>query len=1345
LKIRYFIVSLVVFITIGCPNAFAQEWATAYQESIDHYNNYESQESKLAAERALRAYKTQIENPDKNLAAILRQLALVTYELDLLDDALEHSKSETELLQSLGLNNEANYANALQNLALIRIARNEYAAAEPLLRKAIPIALTWNTETSYEVSVIKGTLATTLFQLGQGEEAKALFIESLETMNQFEEVGAEYYTTIYDYSALLIEEQEYAMALSQIQILEAYYNFETPNFEFSSILIKVGDLLDKLGRFEEAVTKYETAVLGFQELQETESEEYEIALNNLSIAYQKVNAFDKSESLLTTLVEIRKSTKENQPVAYASSLINLSNLRLKKGLKTEAQSGLEEAISVLVSDTEAENMLLARALESLAQINYSNKNLELAKEQIDQALVKIPQSENTYSLLEKKARITAGLGKYEEARTLIERSLAESMEVNGENSLATCYVKNAFAQISTDLADYPKAEEIYLEIIPQFERLLSPSHPECATIATNYSTLLQLMGNFYTAENWLKTALEIKRNAFGEENPEYLISYENLGLLYQNTARYTEASRIFNEIRAVKENTLDAQDASLAYTYTNLGNVKKELAEYTESENYLIRAKTIYQNTLGEKHIFYASLLNSLALLYQKMGNVTAAKPLLTQSLAIYEELLGKNNPEYATSLENLATLYQMEDNNEKAKSLLEEVLIIDETILGKEHPLYSKTLHNLAALYEEDGQYEKSRELYNQALSITKKLFGINNPSYASTLYNLAVLEQELENYDQAKKHFMQVVDIRNETLGEFHPDYTYASYGLASIFHKTNELEAAKSLYLEVIEKYSDDIAKYFPALSESEKSAFWGKIHPVFEGFMDYAVEFVLLNKGTTQERNAMIATLYNVQLSTKALLLNATNKVRKNILSSGDEALIASFNEWIALKENIVKAYGLSKEEIERSGIDIKELEQRANTNEKQLSLSSSAFAETFDKTASQTWQDVKAGLTEGQAAMEIIRIKKRVKADSVIYISLIIDDESSAAPKMLVNPNGLYMEDRGFKTYKNSIVYKVSDLKSYPLYWSEVDASISKSTTTLFLSADGVYNKVNISTLLDEGKNEYVIEKYSIRLLSNTIEIVQKSSSTNETQSAILYGYPKYDLGAQRIKRSSLFSKDDSRSAFGDQIAPLPGTYQEVTDIAKDLFAGGWTYDKYIADKATEVAIKKLNSPTVLHIATHGFFLPDIRVDKEQALTSRSAKYNPLLRSGLLLAGAENTINNQEISGEEDGILTAYEAMNLSLDNTQLVVMSACETGLGEVKNGEGVYGLQRAFLVAGADNLVMSLWKVNDETTQKLMSGFYKNWLKGESRIEAFNHSITDLKKEFKEPYYWGAFVILGI
>jgi CHAT domain-containing protein len=203
---------------------------------------------------------------------------------------------------------------------------------------------------------------------------------------------------------------------------------------------------------------------------------------------------------------------------------------------------------------------------------------------------------------------------------------------------------------------------------------------------------------------------------------------------------------------------------------------------------------------------------------------------------------------------------------------------------------------------------------------------------------------------------------------------------------------------------------------------------------------------------------------------------------------------------------------------------------------------------------------------------------------------------------------------------------------------------------------------------------------------------------------------------------------------------LPATEAEVNLLQNLLRANQWQANVFTLEHATEENLKKVSSPVLLHVATHGFFLSDVDIDHSISSDENSFAQNPLLRSGILLAGA----GVAQGTGGEDGVLTAYEAMNLNLDQTELVSLSACETGLGEVRNGEGVYGLQRSFLVAGARSLLMSLWQVDDAATQELMTSFYSLWMAGQPKIEAFRKAQQEIKNKYEAPYFWGAFVLIG-
>jgi CHAT domain-containing protein len=368
------------------------------------------------------------------------------------------------------------------------------------------------------------------------------------------------------------------------------------------------------------------------------------------------------------------------------------------------------------------------------------------------------------------------------------------------------------------------------------------------------------------------------------------------------------------------------------------------------------------------------------------------------------------------------------------------------------------------------------------------------------------------------------------------------------------------------------------------------------------------------------------------------------------------------------------------------------------------------------------------------AIEMVRYRHfdHIFTDSIVYVALYVKNDGNR-PKVVELAQGSSMETRYFKYYRNCIIPKLPDQYSYKVYWEPIQKQIGINTT-IYISPDGVYNQLNLEAIpTPDGK--YIIDNSNIVMVSNTKDLYIrkiKSKGGVPTKTATMFGNPNFYL---------LASADNS-------ISSLPGTEKEVTELQELLQQKGWKTTQYLGTSATENQIKEVEDQKVLHIATHGFYTPTEETDDTKEMTGSEAllSENPLMKTGLLLKGAGDILNKTKYNYNiDDGILTAEEAMSLSLDKTDLVVLSACETGLGEISNGEGVYGLQRAFLVAGAKVLIMSMFKVDDEATQKLAVTFYKKWVTTNNMRQSFIDAKKELRVEYPEPIYWGAFIMIGL
>jgi len=833
---------------------------------------------------------------------------------------------------------------------------------------------------------------------------------------------------------------------------------------------------------------------------------------------------------------------------------------------------------------------------------------------------------------------------------------------------------------------------------------------------------MSLAGNkFKIAEkSFLKSKNILEENSLSND-PFYLGTKSNLALLYHALGRYAEAEKLTLETLQKREELLGQDNSSYGASLNNLAMIYKDQGKYGQAEKLVNEALSVTEATEGTQSTAYAIILNNKAILLQNVGRYQEAEGLLKQSLGIAESSLREKSTNYQRLLVNLALLYQEMERYDEAEEIYLEAIRRKEVQWKKNHPDYAHMLNNLASLYMLMERYDEVEGLLLESEKIYSKKFGENHPAYATTVNNLGIFYRTQGDFKKAEKYLKQALDIRKDVLGENHPQFVQSQEALAIAYWQGGSSSQAQSLYLEVLNKSNEFIKSYFPSMSEAEKEKYWGQLRPTFLRFYAFAVE---------NPNREVLKMMYENHILTKAILLSSSNKVKQRILNSGETDLIEKYENWIDLKEQLAKYYSFSKTELEEANIDLYSLEQEANSLEKQLSESSELFSQGYDMPVL-TFDDIKNSLGGNEAIVDIIQFPKFAgKMLNENYYAALVITSDAQEPNLVLIENGTELDTKYFKYYRNMIQSKKEDKYSYEQFWSKIDVAL-EGKSQIYLSLDGVYNQISISTLR-KPDGSYLVEDKTFVLLTNSKDLYALKNElrlSNGPLVATLLGFPNYGSGGQ--------------------IPALPGTKTEVESISQILRNSGFQLNVFLANEASESNLKSIVHPVILHVATHGFFVADVNENAKKqvfGINPTQAKNNPLLRSGLMLANAEQVFqeNNYDIDNNDNGILTAYEASLMDLEGTEMVILSACETGLGDVKAGEGVYGLQRSFQVAGAESIVMSLWKVSDDATQKLMTAFYKYYLELNDKVAAFKKAQLELKAEYPQPYFWGAFVMIG-
>ncbi len=839
--------------------------------------------------------------------------------------------------------------------------------------------------------------------------------------------------------------------------------------------------------------------------------------------------------------------------------------------------------------------------------------------------------------------------------------------------------------------------------------------------------LYGIFGMFDEAQANLKRTGKIIGKAKVEVGNEQTSAEELSSLLIQ-LGRFSQTDQLLNTLIPEYEKLYGKNSIRLIEPLVNKGQIALARGEYTQAESIAQRANTIAVSAYGEISTKTASTQKLFSDIYYTMGDYDKAETNITKALASQEKQFGREHIEVARSISQLALIkFHKGGNKKEVEKLLLEAKEITAKKVGIDNPLYADVMKNIAVLYISEKRYDLAFNSLTVAESIWRAKTGNKNNINAASIYSLTgdVYYQQ-KNYAQAESFYNQARKLYADHFSKSHPEYVKVLSKLGRVEYMKKNYKQSKLLIEEALGNYENFIKIYFPALSEREKAKYWNTIRSDFEFY--YTLAF-----SNMEDFKDLTGKVYDYQLLTKALLLSSSIKIRERIMSSTDETLKQQYSNWVEKKELLTLALSMSPDQLIENGIDPASLNQEVERLEKELSQKSEMFGQSFEASKI-TFDNVRKSLKDNEVAIEMVRYRhfNHVFTDSVVYAAMYLKKDFSK-PKTILLKDGARMETRFFKYYRNAIMGKIHDNISYNVFWAPIQKEIGQ-TSSIFLSADGVYNQINLEAIpTPDGK--YIIDNSNIVLVSNTKDLYLnkiKSNRKAESNTAFMFGNPTFYA-----------------SAAGDHSIPaLPGTEKEVNQLQFMLKQKGWITSQYVEKTATEEQVKELNSPKIFHIATHGFYKPgkELTLEDQMEGNENALTQNPLMRTGLLLKGAGDLLDKTQYNyNMENGILTAYEAMSLNLDKTDLVVLSACETGLGELESGEGVYGLQRAFLVAGAKVLIMSMFKVDDEATQKLMLKFYQKWLNSGNMRQSFMDAKIELRTEYPEPIFWGAFMMIGL
>ena len=1040
------------------------------------------------------------------------------------------------------------------------------------------------------------------------------------------------------------------------------------------------------------------------------------------------------------------------------------------GQAQQAISPAGKIVEIARAAAEADPTTLMLSLNDLAELYRESSALDAAGPLYKEALelaktLKETDQSVTAMLLNNLGMLHSARGDYAAARGPLERAVAIGRTVGGRT---LAFALNNLGQVYQSVGDFGAAAPLFEESVELRRREFGDVSPEVATGLHNLGRLELAAGKYAAAKEHLKRALAVRRACGGEGHPAYAVSLVSLSEVHFRIGDLGSAENMLQLALHIQQGVLSAGDPAIGLTLGNLGAVHIQLGRFAYAEQLLRQGGEILRRELGERHPYVAQNATLLANLFSATGNHGAAEEHFTRAISITRA--NGDRIWLATLLNNLALLYESQGRVADAIGLLLDALAIRRETLGEAHADVGQTLNNLAtiSMWLDPA---RSKSLLQSALAIRRGALGPTHNDVAETLNNLAAIDQALGEFAAAEPLLREAVDIRRRGAGEVHPDFALTLHNLAMVMVALGRPAEGLALSRQVEDIHDGFIAQISGIASERRRMELVARLGTTFEAFLSLVLQHF-------RDDPASVSAACTLVLSRKALGAEALTVQRDAVLGGRYPQLASTMREVAMLRAEIAE-----KTLAIPSGVD---------ANAESLRGELRALIAKKEALESELARQVpEVGMARATGAATAASVARALPADTALieyakcaglnFSAAQLKGEPLFTTEHYIafvlpagEPEAVKMFDLGEADHIDALIAKLRESitgETEPGDGSARDDGAMEDAgkslraavfeplvgslggrTRLFIAPDGDLSRLPFEALPSvDGRR--LIDDFLISYLSAGRDVMRFAVAASiETTAPLVVADPDFDLGDVSEKSEALPRASEDATFF----EALPETRIEGEQIAQMLGV-----QAIVGPDVLESTIKRQRSPRVVHIATHGFFEPDVDRSLDEAqrtlalptdggsvvlrhVTRRSVT-NSMLRSGLALAGANGRFRAFSPPREaEDGILTAEDVGMLELTGTDLVVLSACETGLGTIRRGEGVFGLRRAFAVAGARTLVMSLWKVPDLETRELMVEMYRRLLAGERCADAMRASQLSMKSRKPEPFYWAAFICQG-